>query len=88
MQVPRSSRLVTEDNDYALVTVVLFKRVVDEFKASARAKGYQVSTAVWSPGLTRGLGGWGWGWGCAYTRVVPQRRPSRCLFTPGGLLAF
>lgn len=41
-QVPRSSRVITEDNDYALVTVVLFKRVVDEFKAAARSKGYQV----------------------------------------------
>jgi len=41
-QVPRSSKVVAEDNDYVLVTVVLFKRVVDEFKASARVKGYQV----------------------------------------------
>ncbi|GLI62901.1 ATP synthase, subunit C [Volvox africanus] len=40
--VPKSSELVAEDNDYALVTVVLFKRVVDDFKASARSKGYQV----------------------------------------------
>jgi V-type H+-transporting ATPase subunit C len=42
MQVPRSSAVVAEDNDYALVTVVLFKRVVDDFKAAARSKGYQV----------------------------------------------
>uniref|UniRef100_A0A7S0RL04 V-type proton ATPase subunit C n=1 Tax=Chlamydomonas leiostraca TaxID=1034604 RepID=A0A7S0RL04_9CHLO len=40
--VPRSSKVVSEDNDYALVNVVLFKRVVDEFKTQARAKGYQV----------------------------------------------
>jgi len=44
--VPRSSRIVAEDNDYTLVTVVLFKRVVDEFKASARSKGYQVREYV------------------------------------------
>eukprot|EP00983_Pelagomonas_calceolata_P100547 1158580-Pelagomonas_calceolata.AAC.18 len=43
VQVPRSSRIVAEDNDYTLVTVVLFKRVVDEFKASARSKGYQAT---------------------------------------------
>lgn len=40
--VPRSSRVVSEDNDYILVNVVLFKRVVDEFKQAARSKGYQV----------------------------------------------
>ncbi|EFJ44420.1 vacuolar ATP synthase, subunit C [Volvox carteri f. nagariensis] len=40
--VPRSSTTVAEDNDYALVTVVLFKRVIDDFKAAARTKGYQV----------------------------------------------
>ncbi len=41
-QVPRSSAVVTEDNDYSLVTVVLFKREVDKFKLAARQKGYQV----------------------------------------------
>eukprot|EP00798_Chlamydomonas_sp_ICE-L_P027353 gene27353-4654_t len=40
--VPRSSKLISEDNDYALVTVVMFKRVVDDFKAAARSKGFQV----------------------------------------------
>ena len=40
--VPRSSGVVAEDADYAAFTVVLFKRVVDNFKTAARAKGYQV----------------------------------------------
>jgi V-type H+-transporting ATPase subunit C len=40
--VPRSSKVVAEDNDYALVSVVLFRRVIDDFKAAARTKGYQV----------------------------------------------
>lgn len=40
--VPRSSKVIAEDNDYALVTVVLFRRVVDEFKTACRTKGYQV----------------------------------------------
>lgn len=44
--VPRSSKTVTEDNDYALVTVVLFRRVVDDFKTAARQKGYQVREYV------------------------------------------
>eukprot|EP01024_Parvocaulis_polyphysoides_P021922 TRINITY_DN2043_c0_g1_i5.p2 TRINITY_DN2043_c0_g1~~TRINITY_DN2043_c0_g1_i5.p2 ORF type:complete len:224 (-),score=32.91 TRINITY_DN2043_c0_g1_i5:247-918(-) len=43
--VPRSSKVITEDHDYALVTVVLFRRVVDEFKAQARLKGFQVREA-------------------------------------------
>ncbi|KAG2492646.1 hypothetical protein HYH03_009062 [Edaphochlamys debaryana] len=40
--VPRSSAVIAEDNDYALMSVVLFKRVIDDFKAAARSKGYQV----------------------------------------------
>eukprot|EP00199_Chlamydomonas_sp_CCMP681_P001609 CAMPEP_0119101894 /NCGR_PEP_ID=MMETSP1180-20130426/806_1 /TAXON_ID=3052 ORGANISM="Chlamydomonas cf sp, Strain CCMP681" /NCGR_SAMPLE_ID=MMETSP1180 /ASSEMBLY_ACC=CAM_ASM_000741 /LENGTH=371 /DNA_ID=CAMNT_0007086075 /DNA_START=51 /DNA_END=1166 /DNA_ORIENTATION=- len=40
--VPRSSSLIIEDNDYALVNVVLFRRVADEFKVASRSKGYQV----------------------------------------------
>ena len=41
-QVPRSSKLVSEDSDLALFSVTLFKRVADGFKAAARAKGFQV----------------------------------------------
>jgi hypothetical protein len=52
-QVPRSSRLVAEDQDYALFSCVVFKRVADDFKVSARQKGYQVG--VWPRG--RGGGG-------------------------------
>mmetsp|Transcript_962 Transcript_962/g.3438 ORF Transcript_962/g.3438 Transcript_962/m.3438 type:complete len:379 (-) Transcript_962:993-2129(-) len=40
--VPRSSKLVIEEGDYALYTVTLFRRTVDEFKAAARQKGLQV----------------------------------------------
>jgi hypothetical protein len=50
-QVPRSSRVITEDSDYALVSVVLFKRVVDEFKGIARQKGYQVRCVSLPPDL-------------------------------------
>jgi len=51
---------VAEDNDYSLVTVVLFKRVVDEFKAAARSRGYQVGTEaafVWHPTSTHSPSG-------------------------------
>ena len=42
-QVPRSSKLIYEDNDYCLFSLILFKRVADSFKAAAeRAKGFQV----------------------------------------------
>lgn len=41
-QVPRSSKLIYEDNDYALYSVTLFKRVADSFKQAARSKGFQV----------------------------------------------
>ena len=39
--VPRSSAIVTEDSDYVAFSVVVFRRIVDDFKASARAKGFQ-----------------------------------------------
>mmetsp|Transcript_34440 Transcript_34440/g.47719 ORF Transcript_34440/g.47719 Transcript_34440/m.47719 type:complete len:379 (+) Transcript_34440:152-1288(+) len=40
--VPKSSRLLEEDSDYALYTVVLFKRVTDAFRTAAVEKGYQI----------------------------------------------
>ena len=40
--MPRSSKLIYEDNDYALYSVTLFKRVADSFKQAARSKGFQV----------------------------------------------
>jgi len=42
MIVPRSSQLVSQDNDYGLFTVTLFKKVVDEFKHHAREKKFVV----------------------------------------------
>lgn len=42
MIVPRSSQLITQDNDYALCTVSLFKKVVDEFKLHARERKFVV----------------------------------------------
>jgi V-type H+-transporting ATPase subunit C len=40
--VPRSAQLLSEDQDSALYSVVLFKRVADAFKAAAGEQGYQV----------------------------------------------
>jgi len=40
--LPRSAVLVSEDNEYALYRVVLFKRVVDDFKNAARDKKFIV----------------------------------------------
>jgi V-type H+-transporting ATPase subunit C len=40
--VPRSSAVVAEDGESALVRCVLFRRCADEFRAAARARGYQV----------------------------------------------
>jgi len=42
MIVPRSSQLVSQDNDYGLFTVTLFKKVAEEFKHHAREKKYEV----------------------------------------------
>ncbi len=43
--VPRSTSAVAEDQDYQAFTVVLFRRVVDNFKTAARGKGFQVTKA-------------------------------------------
>ncbi|XP_057657532.1 V-type proton ATPase subunit C isoform X2 [Diorhabda carinulata] len=42
MIVPRSSQLITQDNEYGLYTVSLFKKVVEEFKLHAREKKFIV----------------------------------------------
>ena len=51
VQVPRSSKLIFEDNDYSLYSVTLFKRVADSWKQAARSKGFQVIGLGSSPGL-------------------------------------
>ena len=38
MVVPRSTELITEDNDFGLFTVTVFKKIVDEYKIHAREK--------------------------------------------------
>ncbi|GAB2265207.1 V-type proton ATPase subunit C [Dionaea muscipula] len=40
--VPRSSKKLYEDNDYALYTVTMFGRVADNFRGKARERGFQI----------------------------------------------
>ncbi|KAJ8752319.1 hypothetical protein K2173_003955 [Erythroxylum novogranatense] len=47
--VPRSSKKLHEDNEYALYTVTLFRRVADNFRTSAREKGFQIRDFEYSP---------------------------------------
>ncbi|KAK1294584.1 V-type proton ATPase subunit C [Acorus calamus] len=47
--VPRSSKKLHEDNEYALYTVTLFARVADNFRTSAREKGFQIRDFEYSP---------------------------------------
>lgn len=42
MIVPRSSQMISQDTDYGLFTVTLFKKVEDEFKLHAREKKFIV----------------------------------------------
>eukprot|EP00210_Caulerpa_lentillifera_P004135 g3941.t1 len=44
--LPRSSKTITEDHEFALVTVVLFSKEVENFRTAARGKGYQVRDFV------------------------------------------
>ncbi|KAL1463027.1 hypothetical protein WDU94_014819 [Cyamophila willieti] len=48
MIVPRSSQLVSQDQDFALYTVTLFKKVQDEFKHHARDKKFIVREFVYN----------------------------------------
>ncbi|KAM7251028.1 hypothetical protein ACFE04_022911 [Oxalis oulophora] len=47
--VPRSSKNLFEDNEYALYTVTLFRRVADNFRTAARDKGFQIRDFEYSP---------------------------------------
>ncbi|KAJ7971765.1 V-type proton ATPase subunit C [Quillaja saponaria] len=47
--VPRSSKKLFEDNEYALYTVTLFSRVADNFRTSARERGFQIRDVEHSP---------------------------------------
>jgi len=48
MIVPRSTQFITQDSDYALFTVSLFKKVVEEFKLHAREKKFIVRDFVYN----------------------------------------
>ncbi|EFJ05989.1 hypothetical protein SELMODRAFT_111716 [Selaginella moellendorffii] len=47
--VPRSSAKLHEDNEYALYTVILFRKVADNFKSAARERGFQVRDIEFDP---------------------------------------
>jgi V-type H+-transporting ATPase subunit C len=40
--VPRSAQTIAKDEEYSLVRVVLFRRLMDDFKSAARTRGCQV----------------------------------------------
>ncbi|KAJ0964459.1 hypothetical protein J5N97_025597 [Dioscorea zingiberensis] len=52
--VPRSSKKLHEDNEYALYTVTLFKKIADHFRTSAREKGFQIRDFEYSPEAQEG----------------------------------
>ncbi|XP_058226474.1 V-type proton ATPase subunit C [Rhododendron vialii] len=47
--VPRSSKKLYEDNEYALHTVTLFRRDADNFRNKARERGFQIREFEYSP---------------------------------------
>merc|ERR1712241_932625 len=49
MVVPRSTQIVFQDEEYALCTVTLFQKVVDEFKHKAREHKFVVRDFVYNP---------------------------------------
>lgn len=48
MIVPRSTQLITQDSEYGLFTVTLFKKVVEEFKLHAREKKFIVRDFIYN----------------------------------------
>ncbi|KAJ3300159.1 hypothetical protein HK104_003769 [Borealophlyctis nickersoniae] len=49
MVVPRSSQRIAEDDEYALYTVTLFQRILDEFAMKARENKFIVRDFKWDP---------------------------------------
>ncbi|XP_030953467.1 V-type proton ATPase subunit C-like isoform X5 [Quercus lobata] len=47
--VPRSSKKLYEENEYALYTVTLFGCVADNFRTAARERGFQIRDFEYSP---------------------------------------
>ncbi|XAR67855.1 hypothetical protein NMG60_11002782 [Bertholletia excelsa] len=47
--VPRSSKKLYEDNEYALYTVTLFSRDADNFRTKARERGFQIRDFEYNP---------------------------------------
>jgi len=47
--VPRSSKKLYEDNEYALHTVTLFRRDADNFRNKARERGFQIREFEYNP---------------------------------------
>lgn len=47
--LPRSAKQLDEDNDYALIRVVLFKKFIADFHSAAREKRYTVRDYVYDP---------------------------------------
>ncbi|KAI6187523.1 V-ATPase subunit C [Aphelenchoides besseyi] len=47
MVVPQSAKRITEDQEHALYTVTLFKKVIDEYKANCRERKYIVRDFVY-----------------------------------------
>uniref|UniRef100_A0A5B6ZYY5 V-type proton ATPase subunit C n=1 Tax=Davidia involucrata TaxID=16924 RepID=A0A5B6ZYY5_DAVIN len=47
--VPRSSKKLHEDNEYALYTVTLFSRDADNFRTKARERGFQIRDFEYNP---------------------------------------
>ncbi|GLJ26606.1 hypothetical protein SUGI_0516770 [Cryptomeria japonica] len=47
--VPRSSKMLHEDNETVLYSVTLFRKVADSFKISAREKGFQIRDFEYDP---------------------------------------
>lgn len=48
MIVPRSTQLITQDSEYGLFTITLFKKVMDEFKLHAREKKFIVRDFIYN----------------------------------------
>ncbi|KYQ46768.1 V-type proton ATPase subunit C [Trachymyrmex zeteki] len=48
MIVPRSTQLITQDSEYGLFTVTLFKKVMDEFKLHSREKKFIVRDFIYN----------------------------------------
>ena len=75
MVVPRSAKEVARDGEYILMRVIIFRRMLDDFKSAARMKSCQVSGLPPPPPAAQQISRLQLHMFCIANNTVPSLRP-------------